>query len=160
VFGFNNEAGQTDYATYLSLLGGGLSSMSQLIAGSQTASLLRANANVAGLQAQSTIQAGSQNAEIMRQRLNQTLGRQQAQIGGAGLTQSGSALRALQNTAMFGAQDIQRTQLDAARKAWGFQVSAIGDEQRATLASNQGKFGALGSLITSGARAYGQWSQD
>jgi hypothetical protein len=160
MFGFTNESGQTDYAPYLTLAGGGMSAMSQLIAGSQTASLLRANANVAGLQSQSTIQAGAQNAEIMRQRLNQTLGRQQAQIGGAGLTQSGSALRALQNTAMFGAEDIQRTQLDAARKAWGFSVSQQGDLQRAGLAQSQGQFGAIGSLITSGARAYGQWSQD
>jgi hypothetical protein len=159
MFNFTNSSGDTDYAPFMQLLGGGISAGADLTAGSQSASLLRANAAVAGLQAQSTLQSGAQNAEVFRQRLDQTLGKQQAQIGGAGLTQSGSALRSLENTASFGAQDIQRTQLDAARKAWGFQVSGIGDEERANMAQAGGRFGAIGSLITSGAKAYGNWNQ-
>lgn len=159
MFNFTNSSGTTDFAPYLSLLGGGLSAMSQYTAGSQSASLLRANATIAGLQAQGESQAGAQQAEVYRQHLAQTIGKQQAQIGGAGLTQSGSALRSLENTSSFGAKDIQQIQLNAARKAWGFDVTQQGDLMRANMAQSAGTLGGLGSLITSGARAFGQWSQ-
>jgi hypothetical protein len=158
MFNFTNSSGDTDFAPYLSLLGGGMTAGAQFAAGSQSASLLRANASIAGLQAQGEQQAGAEQAEVFRQRLDQTLGKQQAQIGGAGLTRSGSALRSLENTASFGAQDIARTQLNAARKAWGFDVTQQGDLARASMASSAGTMQGIGSLITSGARAYGQWS--
>lgn len=145
---------------YLTMAGGGLTAYSQFSAGRQTASLLRANAAIAGLQGRGEQEAGAEQAELYRQHLDATLGRQAAQIGGSNVTLSGSALRSLSTTAQLGAQDIARIQTNAARKAWGFQVTQAGDEMRADMANRQGKMAALGSLITTGAKAYGQWQTD
>jgi hypothetical protein len=158
MFDFTNANGNTDYSPYLTLFGGGITATSQLTAGNTSANLMRANAAIAGEQAQSTTQAGAEEAEMMHQRTAQTIGRQEAQVGGSGVTMSGSALRAVENTAYFGAQDIGRVQTNAARRAWGFQVSQVGDQFRANQAQSAGLFNSAGSLITSGARAYGQWN--
>jgi hypothetical protein len=149
-----------NYAPYLSLMGGGMQAGASLMSGQSMARFDRANAGIAGLQAQSAVQAGGEQAELYRQHLNQTLGKQSAQIGGANVTASGSALRSLSTTAELGARDIGQIQLNAARKSWGFRVSQEGDLLRADQATQQGDMAAAGSLITSGARAYGQWSAD
>ncbi len=158
MFDFTNSEGATDYAPYLTAFGGGMGAFGQFQAGQDSAMLAKKNAAVAGLEGQSELEAGAEQADLYRQHLEQTLGKQGASVGGANLTTSGSALRSLQTTAYLGAQDIARIQTNAARKAWGFDVQEAGDEYRAKQASAQGDMGALGSLITSGARAYGQWS--
>lgn len=150
----------TNYGPGITAFGGGFAAASQMIAGSQSAALLRANAGIARTQATGEVQAGAEQAEMYRQRLATTVGDQIARTGGSGLTQSGSPLRALERTQMLGAQDIARIQTNAARKAWGFDVSAAGDDVRASMASRAGITGGLGSLITSGARAYGNWSAE
>lgn len=155
-----NSAGFDDDAPYLTLLGGGYQAAAGLQASRASAGLMRDNAAIAGMQAQSEQEAGAQQAELYRQHLNQTLGRQGASIGGGNITTSGSALRALETTAELGQQDISRIQLNAARKAWGFQVQQAGDNYRAQQDTAAGNLNALGGLITSGARAYGQWTDD
>lgn len=160
MFDFTNSNGNTDYAPYLSLFGGGFTAASDLLSSSKSSQLMRQNAGIAGEQARSSNQAGAEQAEILRQNLAQKIGRQQAQVGGSGLTMSGSPLRAIENTAYFGAQDVARIQTNAARRAWGFQVTQAGDEFRAQEAKTAGESNAFGSLITSGARAYGQWNSD
>jgi len=94
---------------------------------------------------------------MFRQNLAQKIGTQEAQVGGSGLSMSGSPLRAIQNTAYFGAQDLARIQTNAARRAWGFDVTQAGDQFKAQQAKTSGIFSGVGSLITSGARAYGSW---
>ena len=160
MFDFTNSEGNTDYSPYLTLFGGGFSAASTMMAATQSARLMRENAGIAGEQAQSTNQAGAEQAEILRQNLAQKIGRQEAGVGGSNLTLSGSPLRAIENTAYFGAQDISRIQTNAARKAWGFQVQQVGDQFRAQQDQAAGAFSSLGGLITSGARAYGQWNSD
>lgn len=146
-------------APYLSLLGGGWQFGAALSQGNADASFAKANANIAALQSQSEFEKGSQQAELYRQHLNATVGRQRAQIGGSGLSASGSALRSLETTSQLGAQDISRIQTNAARSAWGFQTQEVGDLARAKYDQQGGVMQGLGSLITSGARAYGQWNQ-
>lgn len=152
-----NQAGQTDWAPYISMLGGGMQFGASMAQGGANAALARANAQVAGLQARGEQQMGAEQAELYRQHLNATLGKQQAQIGGANVTMSGSALRSLSTTSELGAQDIARIQTNAARKAWGYEVQQQGDLARAGWDQKAGLYQGLGSLITSGARAYGQW---
>lgn len=130
------------------------------MAASQSARLATANAGVAGEQARSENATGAAQAEILRQNLNQKIGLQQAQVGGSGLTMSGSPLRAVENTAYFGAQDLARIQTNAARKAWGFTTTQVGDEFKANQDRAAGTFNTLGSLITSSAKAYGSWNSD
>lgn len=154
---FTNEDGYSDLAPYLSLLGGGMQFGSAIAQGNADAALARANAHVAGLQSRGEQEMGAEQAEMYRQHLNATLGRQSAQIGGANVTMSGSALRSLSQTASLGAQDISRIQTNAARKAWGYQVQQVGDLARADWDKQAGFMKGMGSLITSGARAYGQW---
>lgn len=148
----------TNYGPEITAAGGGFAAASQMIAGQQSASLLRANAAIARTQAIGETQAGAEQAEMYRTHLATTVGDQIARTGGSGVTQSGSPLRALERTQSLGAQDISRIQTNAARRAWGFNTTAAGDDVRATMASNTGKMNGIGSLITSGARAYGSWS--
>ena len=155
---FTDSGGNQDYSPYLTMFGGGLAATSQFTAGKESSALMTANAGVAGLQAKSELEMGAEQAELYRQHLERRLGTQAAAIGGAGITTSGSALRALTSTSYLGAEDLARIQTNAARKAWGFDVTQQGDLARAKMASNAGTNNALGSLITSGARAYGQWN--
>ena len=154
-----NSAGYTDWAPYLSMLGGGMQFGASMAKGNSNAALARTAAQVSGMQAQSTVQAGAEQADVYRQHLNATLGKQAAQVGGANVTMSGSALRSLSTTSEIGAQDIARIQTNAARKAWGFQVDQAGDLAKAGWDQKAGIMQGLGSLITSGSRAYGQWNQ-
>ena len=158
MFDFTNSSGSTDYSPYLTAFGGGMNTAANFIAARQSAGLMRQNAAVAGLQAESEQRAGALQAEMYRQHLNQTIGRQTAAVGGANITMSGSALRSIENTAQFGAQDIARTQLNAAQKAWGFQTQQAGDLYKAKQEAAAGGMSTLGGLITTGARAYGQWA--
>lgn len=160
MFDWTNQAGNDDISPYLTAGGGGFSAASSLLASQESARLLRANASVAGMQARSENEAGAETAELYRQHLNATIGRQQAAVGGSNVTMSGSPLRSLETTAMLGAQDIGRIQTNAARKAWGFDVTQSGDLLRANQATATGVNNAMGGLITSGAKAYGQWSSD
>jgi hypothetical protein len=152
------QAGYTNWAPYLTMAGGGVQFGADMAQGGFNAALARANAGIAGTQARGELEAGSQQAELYRQHLQQTVGRQAAQIGGSGVTMSGSALRSLATTQQLGAEDIARIQSNAARKAWGFQVTQAGDEMRAGFAQKAGLASGLGALITSGSRAYGQWN--
>lgn len=145
-------------APYFTLGGGGFGAMSQLIAGQDSESFLKANAAIAGMQAQGELEAGSENAELYRQHLVQRMGVQGAQIGGANITTSGSALRDLESTAYLGAQDMARIQANAARKAWGFQVTEAGDLTRANMAGAAGENNAVGTAISASAKAWGQWN--
>lgn len=155
-----NQAGNDDIAPYLTAAGGGFSAASSLMASQESQRLLRANAGIAGLQARSESEAGAEQAELYRQHLNAMIGKQTASVGGSNVTMSGSPLRSLENTAMLGAQDIGRIQTNAARKAWGFETTQQGDLLHASQAGATGINNAIGGLITSGAKAYGQWSSD
>ncbi|MDB6107833.1 MAG: hypothetical protein JWO52_7832 [Gammaproteobacteria bacterium] len=148
----------TNYGPGMTALGGGFAAASQMIAGQQSKSLLQANAAIARMQATGEIQAGAEQAEMYRQHLAQRVGQQTAAVGGSGLSMSGSPLRSLETTSLIGAQDLTRIQTNAARKAWGFDTTAAGDELRAGMSSRAGIAGGVGSLITSGARAYADWS--
>lgn len=160
MFDFTNSEGNTDYAPYLTAFGGGMKALGTIQAGKASANLMNANAAIAGDQSRSTIQAGAEQAELLRQTFAQKMGRQVASVGGSGLTMSGSPLRAIENTASFNARDIAQTQLNASRKAWGYDIQQQGDlykarEDKAATINN-----TLGGLITTGARAYGQWQSD
>jgi hypothetical protein len=148
----------TNYAPYLTAAGGGFSAASNLMAAQQSAKLLRANAAIAGMQGQSQNQTGAEQAELYRQHLNATIGRQEATVGGSNVTMSGSPLRSLETTAMLGAQDVGRIQVNAARRAWAFDTTQQGDLLKANQTTSAGVNNVLGGLITSGARAYGQWA--
>lgn len=154
---FENSSGYNDYAPYLSLIGGGMQFGSSLAMGNADAALAKSNASVAGFQSTSELQAGAEQADLYRQHLNATIGKQAAQVGGANVTMSGSALRSLATTSELGAQDIARIQTNASRKAWGFETQAVGDLARAKWDQQSGLSQGIGSLITSSARAFGQW---
>ena len=145
---------------YLTGAGGVVSALAAIQQGRTTAQLMKVNASIAGAQAASESDAGAQQAEQYRQHLNQVLGKDAAAVGASNLTMSGSPLRALSSTAQIGATDIDRIMANSSRKAWGFRVQQASDLYRSKEASTGGWMNGLGGLITTGARAYGQWSQD
>lgn len=132
---------------------------SQYNAGQATASLQRANTQIAQYSASGEAQAGAEQASIYRQHVNRVIGSEQAATGASGVASYGSNLAVQQSTAMIGAQDLERIRVNAQRKAWGFEVQGAGDELRGKLAAGAGTMGALSTLVTSGAAAYGDWSK-
>lgn len=144
----------------LTAAGGGFTAMSQYNAGQATAMLQRANAGIAGAQAQSELQAGAENIGVKQQQVQRQIGAQQAATGASGIASYGSPLKVQEDTAMLGAQDVERMRINSLRKAWGFSVQQTGDQLRSELASKQGDASAVGTLITSGARAFGRYNPD
>lgn len=142
----------------LTAAGGAFDTTAVYLAHIGSAKLAKQNAAIAGAQAQSEAQTGADQAEVYRQHLNATLGKEEAQIGASGVRLSGSPLRALANTASIGSQDLSRIQLNSMRKTWGFEVQQAGDLYKARQDAGAATASALGGLITTGAKAYGQWS--
>jgi len=124
---FKNAAGYTDWAPYLSMMGGGMQFGASIAQGGANAALTRSRAAMAGMQARGEQEMGAEQAELYRQHLQQTIGKQTAMVGGANVTMSGSALRSLATTAQLGAQVIARIQTNAARKAWGYETTQAGE---------------------------------
>lgn len=85
------------------------------------------------------------------------MGRQRATIGANNVTQSGSPLRLLEDSASLGEEDVQQIRQNAANEAWGYRVGADQAGIRARQARQAGTYSAAGTLLGGGADAYGKW---
>jgi len=144
----------------LTAAGAGFQAGADIGAGSATAHLQMLHAQLAGYQAQSEVEAGKEEADVYRQHLDRTIGAQTAAVGASGVAAYGSPNAAIESTAKIGAQDLERMRLNSMRKAWGFQVQQAGAEQEAKYAEAGGFAKGAEALLTGGAKAYGQFSQE
>lgn len=83
----------------------------------------KANATMAGYQADDALRRGGEEANLAARQAERMRGTQVARLAGNGLDiSSGSSLSILEDTAFFGAQDVQTIRNNAAREAWGYKV--------------------------------------
>jgi hypothetical protein len=129
----------------------------QYEAGQTRSQLYRTNAAIAGQQAQSEAEAGSVNETAERMKGTALTGQQVAQIGGSNLQQGGTPAQVVAGTAMVSEMNALQTRNNALRKAWGFQVQQASDQFQSKEASKAGDFSGAGSILTGGAKAYGQY---
>jgi hypothetical protein len=140
----------------LTAAGGLLQGASQYEAGQAKGSLFRANAGIAGQQYQSEVQAGSENEERVLMKGAQQTGQQVAQIGASNLQQRGTPAQVVASSAAVNEMDALTTINNARRRAYGFQVQQVSDQNQASLARTSGDFNAAGSILAGGSKAYDQ----
>lgn len=126
-------------------------------------------ANAKALEQQATIDQmakadvmaqGDRETERMLWRTRQALGQQRAAIGAAGVDPTlGTPSELLGETALFGEIEMQDARLNAARQAWGYDVSAANNLTAAgnerVRARNEAGVTLLGGLINAGSMAGG-----
>lgn len=144
----------------LSAFGSGGSAAASAESGSYQAQVARNNQSIANSNADLAVIKGGQQVDISQQRTAQTIGAQRAGAGASGVdVNSGSPLRAQEDTARIGAMDAQTIQNNAARSAWGFKTQATNFGNEAAIDSAKGDQGAIASLIGGGANFADKWSK-
>lgn len=102
--------------------------------------------------------AGDRETERMLWRTRQALGQQRAAIGASGLDPTfGTPLEILGETAAFGQMEMADARMNAARNAWGYEASAITNQNRGANARWEGRQQAIGTVLGSMAQAGGMY---
>lgn len=144
----------------LSAFGSGASAMSNYESGAYQAQVARNNQAIAGQNADLATFRGNQEINNAQQRTAQTIGAQRAGAGASGVdVNSGSPLRAQEDTARIGDVDVQTIRANAARSAWGFRTQAGNFGNEAVLDSARGDEAAFSSLIGGGSNFADKWSK-
>lgn len=131
----------------------------------QNAALERRNADISEAAALDATQRGADQAAQVKDRTRRIAASQRAGTAAGGVvTDTGSALDLLTETAGMGELDALTTMNNAQREAYGYKVRAANQTSGADnamwqsdLAKQRGNSAALGSLMTGGAKAYSQW---
>ncbi|TDX30756.1 hypothetical protein DFO67_10411 [Modicisalibacter xianhensis] len=98
--------------------------------------------------------------EEQRDRARALEARQATSLAGSGLDiGSGTSLDLFAETATLGEYDAQVTENNAARQAYGYQTEATNSLASARNARSAGRNRAIGTLLTSGAKAGNIYSQ-
>jgi hypothetical protein len=139
------------------LIGGGIDAAGKIAGGKQDAATAETNRRLAEAQASDALLRGTIEESRYRRMIAQVAGAQKASFGNRNVTVSGTALDILADTAMIGEEDALTIRNNAARTAWGYrnqasEASAWGANQKSNAYG-----AAAGTLLTSGAQAYGQW---
>lgn len=142
------------------LIGGGIQAKAQRDQGAYEADVAKQNAKIADMQAENAKQIGSIEEERQRARVRQMIATQRASFAANNVdSATGTALEVLGDTAGYGYADAAMIRSNALREAWGFKVDASNERSRARAARYNGRTGALGTLLTTGAQAAGQFAQ-
>lgn len=159
-----------DLITALTLAGTALGAVGQIQQGQAAAEAGRYNAKVAEMnaaiserQARDALERGKLEEQKKRTQVQQVLGRQKAAMAANGVDVSfGSPLDTLVDTATMGEIDALTIRSNSAREAYDYRVRAANGQAQATLdrmnadsAETGGYLAAAGTLLTGGAKAYG-----
>lgn len=143
-----------------SLVLGAVGAYQQYEGGKAQAKVYEQQADIDRMAAVDAQAQGDRETERMLWRTRQALGSQRAAIAANGLDASfGTPNELLGETAYFGAMEQADTRLNAARQAWGYQVSATNAGNKAEYSrwagKTQGATTLLGSLFQAGSMASG-----
>lgn len=144
-------------ATGITLVSAAYGAYSTRKAGKAGEANAKYNQELGLLQAEDALEQGVYDQNRYRRSLRQFLGSQRAAIGANNVTQSGSPLRLLEDSAQIGEEDIAQIRNNAALEAWGYKVGADQAGIRARQARRAGDANAAGMILGGAASAYGQW---
>lgn len=143
----------------LTAAAGGTQALGQYQQSKAESNMLKQNARLADQQARDARAMGAIQEERVRRQVRQAAGAQRAALGANGVDiGSGTALDLQADTAGQGEQDAYLTRANALREAWGFKVQANNYRNQAMLTRKAGKMAAAGTLLGSGAQAFGTYS--
>ena len=112
---------------------------------------MRYNAGLKREAATGELNKGAEDAADIRQRLRAVNATTNAITGGSGVkVGTGSALDILTNNALGAQSDIDKTEYNAAYKAWGLNMDAIDLQNQASITKAQGRNAKIGSFISAG----------
>ena len=144
----------------LTAFGAGMSGMAQQQSGAYQAQIARNNQVIANQNADLAEFKGNQQVGVARERTAQMVGAQVAAGGASGVdVNSGSPLRAQQDTARIGEMDAQTILANAKRSAWGYRVQAQNFGDEAEMASRRGNMGLFSSLIGGASTYADKWQK-
>lgn len=135
------------------------SGVSQYQQGKYNAAVNEQNAVLAEKSAQDAISQGEADVSRYRTQIKALKGKQRAAIGSANIELTGSPLDLMVDTATVGELDIQTIRNNAARDAFGFRTQGLNYRAQAGLDRFAGRTGAIGTLLTGSAQAYGIYRQ-
>lgn len=142
----------------LSLIGTGVSAVTQYQAGQDAKAIGRNNAILQENNAQEALKTGVIQQNQYRRQLNQFLGRQRATIAANNVQDLGSPLSLQEDAAATGETDIANIRNQAALDAYGFKVGASDSISRGNAAARTGTANAFGELLKAGGTAYGMYA--
>ena len=118
------------------------------------------NADTARFQAEAAQTEGYAAEERQLSKLKQIRAQQEVIMGAGGLDPTtGTAAQVLDQTTKMGTLDALTLRTNAARQAWGYSTQATNSELQGASARTAGYFGAAGTLLSGGARAYGLYNK-
>lgn len=159
-----------DLLTALTLAGTALGAVGQVQQGKAAAQAARFNSKVADMnaeiaerQARDALERGKLEEQKKRTQVQQVLGRQKAAMAANGVDVGfGSPLDTLVDTATLGEVDALTIRSNAAREAYDYRVRGANgraqaglDRMNADASETAGYLGAAGTLLTGGAKAFG-----
>lgn len=139
------------------LIGAGIGVAGDLEDGKVNAATAETNRRLSVAQANDALLRGSIEEQRYRREIAQVVGGQKAYFGNRNVTVSGTALDLLSDTAQVGEEDALTIRNNAAREAWGYRNQANEASRWGANAQRNAYGRAAGTLLTSGAQAYGYW---
>lgn len=137
--------------------GAALSAVGSMRKGKQEKRAAQANAELANFQADDAILRGTIEESRYRRYVASIVGGQKGAFGSRNVQRSGTALDLLADTAQEGEENVGMIRANAAREAWGYRNQANESSRFAKAAMPNAYGEAAGTLLTSGAQAYGMW---
>jgi len=132
----------------------------QIQQGKTQSEIANFNADTARFQAEAAQKEGYAAEERQLAKVKQIRAQQEVIMGAGGLDPTtGTAAQVLDQTTKMGTLDALTLRTNAARQAWGYTTQATNSELQGSMARTAGYFGAAGTLLSGGARAYGLFNK-
>lgn len=152
-------------AAVVTLVAGAAQANQQRQAGKANQQISNNNAKLADQQAHDEMMLGAQQSEKSVWRMRATQGAQRAAMAASGVDSGvGTASDLQDETALYGAADINNIGIDSARRAWGFDAEANNYRNQGAQArwmgnssSNITILSSIGQSLGYGASAYGNY---
>lgn len=145
-----------EIAAITTALAAGTTAAGSMQQAKSTSEVAKFNADTANLQAEAAQKEGYAAEERQLAKVKQIRAQQEVIMGAGGLDPTtGTAVQVLDQTTKMGTLDALTLRTNAARQAWGYTTQSINSELQGALARTAGYFGAAGTLLSGGARAYG-----
>lgn len=140
-----------------SMAGAGISAAGQYQASKFNEQMAERQAAMQEEAAQDALERGEEQADRQRERTGDLIGEQRAALGASGVQMdSGSALRLQTDSRYQGELDALTIEENAQRQAMGMSRQADQTRIQGEMQGRRGRIGAGSSLLTGGARAFGQ----
>lgn len=134
----------------VTLVAGAAEANQQRQAGRANQQIAENNARLDEVQAQDEANLGARESQQSAWRTRALIGQQKAAIAASGLdSELGTPFDIQTDAALFGGADKSAIQMDAARKAWGFQSSALNNRNQGALANWQGQASSKVTILRS-----------